>query len=43
MEPSVNEVMETVMAVENNPSTQDPIGNVADEDDLMNCLTSSLA
>ena len=33
--PSVNEVMETIMAGENDPSTQDPIGHVADEDGLM--------
>ena len=30
-EPSVNEVMETIMADKNKPSTQDPIGNPTDE------------
>ena len=35
MEPSVNEVMQTIMAGENDLATQDPIGNVTDEDALM--------
>ena len=34
-ESSVNEVMETIMADENEPSTQDPTGNVTDEDSLV--------
>ena len=29
-EPSVNEVMETIMAGKNDPATQDPVGNVTD-------------
>ena len=34
-ESSVNEVMEAVMAGENDPSTQDPVCNVTQEDDVM--------
>ena len=34
-ESSVNEVIETVMAGENDPSTQGPVSNVTDEDGLM--------
>ena len=34
-EPSVNEVMETIMAGETDPSTQDPIDHVTDENSLM--------
>ena len=41
-EPSVNEVMETIMAGQNDPYTQDPTGHVTDEDCFMNYLTSSL-
>ena len=33
--PSVNEVMETIMKDENEPSTQDQFGNATDEDGLM--------
>ena len=33
-EPYVNEVMETIMAGKNDPGTQDPIGNVH-EDNIM--------
>ena len=35
IEPSINKVMETLMLDKNNPSTQDPICNVTDEDGLM--------
>ena len=34
-EPSVNVEIEAVMAGENDPSTQDPVLSVADEDDLI--------
>ena len=34
-ESSVNKVMETVMAGENDPSKQDPVCNITDEDGLM--------
>ena len=34
-ESPVNKVMETIMAGENDPSTQNPVGNVTDEDGLM--------
>ena len=43
MEPSVNEVMETTMVGKNDPSTQDSISNVTDEDgitELFNQFTS---
>ena len=41
---SVNEVMETIMAGKNDPSTWDPTGNVTDKDNLRDCsrLFSSL-
>ena len=37
-EPSVNEVMEAVIAGENDPSTHNPTGNATYEDDLMELL-----
>ena len=37
-ESSVNEVMETIISGENDPSTQDSVGNVTDEDGLIKLL-----
>ena len=37
-EPSVNKILETIMADENESSTQDQINNVTDEDNLMELL-----
>ena len=42
-EPSVNKVMETIMAGENDPSTQYPISHVTDEDGAIELFGHSLA